>query len=277
MKLKSFDNNSTAKTVGFAVASLALGLLVTAPAQASTFTRTSLTSAGALPGTVSDVGGLVLDLIGTNGNRVVTQAAANNLFQGSQPSTPTLVIGTQTGFDAATIAALGGGISEASIRVSLFDGDSAAGDFDVNQNTLLLNDINFGNFTSVQAQNTDGDGLALAAGLSGGGFRNNLLDTGFFFSNNATTLSQLYASLSSGSVVYKLRDESPGLPINQFYDFAQGISSAQVNIGSGPIVTPSNGGAGGAEVPEPFTIVGTLVGGTAALRMRKKLKSNDKV
>ncbi len=33
----------------------------------------------------------------------------------------------------------------------------------------------------------------------------------------------------------------------------------------------------GTQVPEPFTIVGTLVGGTAALRMRKKLKSNDKV
>ena len=30
-------------------------------------------------------------------------------------------------------------------------------------------------------------------------------------------------------------------------------------------------------VPEPFTIVGTLIGGTAALRMKKKLKSNDKV
>lgn len=30
-------------------------------------------------------------------------------------------------------------------------------------------------------------------------------------------------------------------------------------------------------VPEPFTIVGTLIGGTAALRMRKKLKATDKV
>ncbi len=30
-------------------------------------------------------------------------------------------------------------------------------------------------------------------------------------------------------------------------------------------------------VPEPFTIIGTLVGGTAALRMRKKLKSSGKV
>jgi hypothetical protein len=28
-------------------------------------------------------------------------------------------------------------------------------------------------------------------------------------------------------------------------------------------------------VPEPFTIIGTLIGGSAALRMRKKLKSNS--
>jgi hypothetical protein len=31
-----------------------------------------------------------------------------------------------------------------------------------------------------------------------------------------------------------------------------------------------------AAVPEPFTIIGTLVGGTAALRMRKKLKDTNK-
>jgi hypothetical protein len=29
-----------------------------------------------------------------------------------------------------------------------------------------------------------------------------------------------------------------------------------------------------ASVPEPFTIIGTIIGGTAAVRMRKKLKSN---
>ena len=34
---------------------------------------------------------------------------------------------------------------------------------------------------------------------------------------------------------------------------------------------------GSTSVPEPFTIVGTLVGGTAALRMRKKLKFDNKV
>ena len=39
----------------------------------------------------------------------------------------------------------------------------------------------------------------------------------------------------------------------------------------------TNGGAASfgavVAVPEPFTIIGTLVGGTAALRMRKKLKA----
>jgi hypothetical protein len=36
-------------------------------------------------------------------------------------------------------------------------------------------------------------------------------------------------------------------------------------------------GGGTTAVPEPFTVVGTLIGGTAALRMRKKLKATAKV
>ena len=44
------------------------------------------------------------------------------------------------------------------------------------------------------------------------------------------------------------------------------------------MIPPARGGASDpTAVPEPFTIVGTLIGGTAALRMRKKLNSNDKV
>jgi hypothetical protein len=35
--------------------------------------------------------------------------------------------------------------------------------------------------------------------------------------------------------------------------------------------------AGAEAVPEPFTIVGTLIGGSAALRMRKKLKTTTKI
>lgn len=32
-------------------------------------------------------------------------------------------------------------------------------------------------------------------------------------------------------------------------------------------------GGSATAIPEPFTIIGTLVGGTAAVRMRKKLKT----
>ncbi len=45
-------------------------------------------------------------------------------------------------------------------------------------------------------------------------------------------------------------------------------SDAQQQMSDAEVMTTS--------VPEPFTIVGTLVGGTAALRMRKKLKSTAK-
>ncbi|WP_396133686.1 PEP-CTERM sorting domain-containing protein [Chamaesiphon sp. OTE_75_metabat_556] len=41
------------------------------------------------------------------------------------------------------------------------------------------------------------------------------------------------------------------------------------------MIGPGNVSAATA-APEPFTIIGTLVGGTAAIRMRKKLKSVNK-
>jgi hypothetical protein len=51
---------------------------------------------------------------------------------------------------------------------------------------------------------------------------------------------------------------------------ANQIGFDNITLGS---ATPGNGGQG---VPEPFTIIGTLIGGTAALRMRKKLSSANK-
>jgi hypothetical protein len=43
------------------------------------------------------------------------------------------------------------------------------------------------------------------------------------------------------------------------------------------ILNVTSASAASTAVPEPFSIVGTLIGGTVAMRMRKKLKSNDKV
>jgi hypothetical protein len=269
---KSFSfGNAAVKTAGLAIASVAIGLTVSAPAQASTFTRTSPTSAGLLPGAVSEIGGVVLDLVGTNGSRVVTQTAASTLFEGFASGNP-LVFGTQTGFDPTIVNSLGGGLSEVAVRITLDDGDSASGNFDFNDNTLLLNGIAFGNFSSVNAVNTDSLGNETSLGFSGGGFRDSVLDTGFFFSNDASALASLFASLSSGSVAFAVDDIDPG---DNFYDFKQGLNASLVNAGTGPITGGgNNAGAGATDVPEPFTVIGSIIGGTAAFRMRKKLKSS---
>lgn len=231
-------------------------------AQASPFTSTSpfgvdVTSVGA-----TTVGGIVVDLVGLNGAHVVSQLSASSLFNGTYNTTPG-TIGSQSGFGAAVTGALGGGLQAAAFRFTLFDGDSAAGDFDFNENTLLINNANFGNWSSVNAQQTDGVGVG--GGFSGGGFRDNILDTGWFSTTNSTLLQTFFASLvSTKTIVFKLSDNSVG---DNFYDFTRGLNGDVINIGQGPVVTPPAG------VPEPASL-GLLAIGLAGLAaLRKKLAS----
>jgi hypothetical protein len=248
--------------------SIALGAIAISSqsAGATTFTRTSPTSGGSLDAGISEVGGIVLDLIGANGARVTSQLAASTLFTGFAGTNP-FEIGTQTGFNASVLSALGGGIQEAGIRFTLFDGDTATFDFDEDDNTLLLNGVAFGNWTDVNAQATDSMGVAIASGFSNGGFRNNTLDTGWFFSNNATTLSNFYNTLvATGEVVYEVDDVDPG---DNFYDFTQGIDSSLINVGKPPTVTPPTS----VSTPEPASLLGLLAvgafGANAATKRKK--------
>src|SRR4051794_18854601 len=104
----------------------------------STFTLTSPTTGGLLPAGFTQVGGLVRDLVGVNGARVVTELSADKLFEGYFSSSPG-VIGTQTGFSASVLTALGGGLKDAAIRVTLYDGDNAKSEFDFHDNSLTVN------------------------------------------------------------------------------------------------------------------------------------------
>lgn len=237
-------------------------LLGTGSAMATPLTETSPTG-GALPAGTTRVGGIVADLTGTNGTRVVSQLSASSLFVGQPASTPT-VIGTQAGFSAAILAAFGGGLSAASFRVTLFDGDSAAGNFDDGTDLMFLVDgANLGFWSSVATQETSNDGLTLIN--SGFGFGDDILSTGWFSTNNAGTLAAIFAGLGDGSLTYRVQDVDPG---DNFYDFTRGVAGGLINVGQGPVITPLGA------VPEPGTWVMMLLGFGAigaSLRRRKPI------
>jgi hypothetical protein len=235
----------------------------TLAANADVFTTTS--PSGALPAGVTQVGGLVLDLKGTNGVRIVSQLAASSLFVGyANTGTPgayqgnPLTIGIQSGFTPAILTALGGTLADANIRMTLWDGDSAPGNFDANQNTLFLNGVSFGDFTAVATEQTDSSGTTnLGAGF---GFGDGILSTGFFDLTNAGDLATLLASLAGGTATFTLSDVDPN---DNFYDFTQGVDGGLINVGQGP---------GVVGVPEPvtMTLFGAGLVGVAALRRRRK-------
>jgi len=260
------------KTKTMTLAAMIAAGLCAGTAIATPATRTSPTG-GALPSGVTEIGGIVLDLKGANGTRIVAQLAASSLYRGfadapengppagSAAGNP-LLIGTQTGFTAATIDALGGGLQSASVRFTLYDGDSAPGDFDSGlDNTLTVNGVDFGLWSAVSTQETSSDGLTAFSSTTG--FGDNILSTGFFTSTDAIGLASLFSSLSGGSVAYGLVDLDP---FDNFYDFTQGLDGGLIDVGTGPIVTP--------DVPEPASWAMMLVGFGAiggALRARRKV------
>ncbi len=100
--------------------------------------------------------------------------------------------------------------------------------------------------------------------------------------NAGTAANPRFATVSLGSYLSNQFSEfytAPGVFKSQSYQFTVGSAgSAQLSFLSNSTVPAANGiiidnvVLDVTSVPEPFTIIGTLVGGTAALRMRKKLK-----
>ena len=232
-------------------------------AAASPFTSFSPTGFDVTTVGASTVGGIVVQLVGSNGTTITSQLAASSLFEGFASSNP-FTIGTQAGYTDAITGVLGGGLSRAVFRFSLFDGDNAAGNFDFNENFLRVNGVEVGNWSTVQTQNTDGLGNALASGFSSGGFRDSLLDTGWFDVTNTTQLAAIFANIdATNSISFQLRDIDPG---DNFYNFKQGINNSLINVGTGPIVTAPNG------VPEPtsLALAGAALALLGGLARRKK-------
>jgi hypothetical protein len=206
------------------------------------FTLTSPTSQGALPAGVTPVGGIVLDLVGVNGRRVVSQLPASSLFRGffsqgvpveflGNPGT----IGVQSGITPAILQSLGGGLSEVAVRLTLFDGDTGEGDFDFGQNVLLLNGLPLGDFSGVLTQETTHDGQTALTPEPVLGFRNNQLHTGFFYTAEATFLTALYDTLTqTGTIRFQLKDADP---YDNLFDFTLGVEGGLIDVGQPPTLS----------------------------------------
>lgn len=86
---------------------------------------------GPLPDPFSVMGGIIIDLVGMNGQRMVQQIAASHLYKGWVPPGPnysfhwlTIYADPLAGIDFA--GSLGGGLGAANLRVTLWDGDSGS-------------------------------------------------------------------------------------------------------------------------------------------------------
>ena len=205
------------------------------------FTRTSPTLGGPVPVGVTEVGGLVLDIVGINGVRVVAQIAASTLFDGFYDGgTPSSyngnpgTIGVQGGFTAEALAALGGGIAQLAVRLTLYDGDTGPGNFDDNQNMMLVNGVTVGDFSRVATQITSEDGATLFAEAQG--FPDEQLATGWLLVEDAAALANIHASLlSAGSLTIAVEDADP---YDNYFDFTRGIDGSLIDVGSPPNVSP---------------------------------------
>lgn len=242
-------------------AALTAALLSTG-ASATLLTTTSLTSKGAVPSGVTEIGGIVVDLVGSNGTRVVSQLSASSLYQGYFGVNPG-PIGSQSGFDSSVYGALGGGISEASIRLTVYDGDTSAGNFDYNRNNLLVNGYNFGNFSSVLTDMTNNTGTVSSGTVYG--FSDSRLNTGWFYSNDNSLLSNLFNSLiATETLSFGLQDNyRPG---DNYFDFKQGLDGSLINVGSGPVIQPP---VTSVSEPSSLALIGLAIAGLG-VRLRKK-------
>ena len=107
---------------------------------------------GLLPPAFSVMGGLIIDMVGSNGQRLVQQISAARLFKGWTPAGTnwlTIIADDLTGIDFAGL--LGGGLGAANLRITLYDGDSGS------PNPVYVAQFGAGNFYYLRSTPQPGD------------------------------------------------------------------------------------------------------------------------
>ena len=103
------------------------------------------------------------------------------------------------------------------------------------------------------------------------------LQSGAAFSLISQLVSTTFEALFENTVVDSFNSETNSTDPNNFYGFT-GVTfdSIRVTVGNNDSALIDNiqfnSASTSTAVPEPFTIIGTIIGGTAAIRIRKKLK-----
>ncbi|HXJ73558.1 MAG TPA: hypothetical protein VNM37_11915, partial [Candidatus Dormibacteraeota bacterium] len=107
---------------------------------------------GLLPPAFSVMGGLIIDMVGSNGQRLVQQISAARLFKGWTPAGTnrlTIIADDLAGIDFAGL--LGGGLGAANLRITLYDGDSGS------PNPVYVAQFGAGNFYYLRSTPQPGD------------------------------------------------------------------------------------------------------------------------
>lgn len=192
---------------------LALMACFSATGHAGMIFTHSPTSAGALDNSIPDFGGLVVDMIGLNGNRVTQFVDSDQLYSGviapNREASYSATIGAFSWFDSNLAAALGGGFSELAMRFSVWDGDTALGDPDFGKNYLYVNEQYFGNFSDVDTVEMTRNGETYLGDVNGKGFAGDYDSTGWFYSANESLLNSIYNfAMIDGKFVLEYKSDS---------------------------------------------------------------------
>ncbi|WP_310424834.1 PEP-CTERM sorting domain-containing protein [Chamaesiphon sp. VAR_48_metabat_135_sub] len=151
---------------------------------------------------------------------------------------------------SAAITALGGNISINNIVVDGGFRDATVGNGQILSNPLTAG-VNTYNYAAFAPLNISGSAIALMNGT------------------NSSDVMMAYQNIGAGSI-FAITDQNVWDNVSSTGTNNNGILFQNL-LGASTIPTDPTA------VPEPFTVVGTFIGGTAALRMRKKLKSSTKV
>jgi Bacterial Ig-like domain len=184
------------------------------------FTTSPINSGSPITLNVPPVGGIIYDFIGANGLRITAfvNGSAMPSFTSSGGSSQLLDSSPVT---AQLITALGGGIQQLAVRLTVNDGDSDASGFDFNEAFLNINGVSQMLNTSVMDTfNHDSNGDATSASLTPG-YPDGVLATGWGLVTDATILSNVYNSLVSTN------------KIDLFWESVAGGGGNVLNFGSG--------------------------------------------